>query len=145
MVTEEKYRLKELEHKMSVLMGGRAAEKLIFEHLSTGASDDLNRATDIARSMVMKYGMNETLGPVTYDKENNSFLGGPSYSPRTFSEETAREIDMAVKDITSNAFNYAYDLLNRNKDLLLESAEKLLKQETLVEDDLKPIFEKLSV
>jgi len=145
--TEDRFLMKkkELENKMSVLMGGRAAEKLIFEHLSTGASDDLNRATDIARSMVMKYGMNETLGPVTYDKETNSFLGGPSYSPRTFSEETAREIDMAVKDITSNAFNYAYHILNKNKDLLLESAEKLLQQETLIEEDLKPIFERISV
>ena len=135
----------ELENKMAVLMGGRAAEKLIFEHLSTGASDDLNRATDIARSMVMKYGMNDALGPVTYDKESNYFLGGPSYSPRTFSEETAREIDIAVKGITSNAFDYAYNLLNTNKDLLLESAEKLLDQETLVEEDLQPIFDRLSV
>ncbi|TNF25758.1 MAG: ATP-dependent metallopeptidase FtsH/Yme1/Tma family protein [Deltaproteobacteria bacterium] len=145
--TEDRFLMKkeELENKMAVLMGGRAAEKLIFEHLSTGASDDLNRATDIARSMVMKYGMNDALGPVTYDKESNYFLGGPSYSPRTFSEETAREIDIAVKGITSNAFEYAYNLLNTNKDLLLESAEKLLDQETLVEEDLQPIFDRLSV
>ncbi|TNE96786.1 MAG: ATP-dependent metallopeptidase FtsH/Yme1/Tma family protein [Deltaproteobacteria bacterium] len=145
--TEDRFLMKkeELENKMAVLMGGRAAEKLIFEHLSTGASDDLNRATDIARSMVMKYGMNDALGPVTYDKESNYFLGGPSYSPRTFSEETAREIDIAVKGITSNAFDYAYNLLNTNKDLLIESAEKLLDQETLVEEDLQPIFDRLSV
>lgn len=145
--TEDRFLMKkeELENKMAVLMGGRAAEKLVFEHLSTGASDDLNRATDIARSMVMKYGMHETLGPVTYDKESNSFLGGPSYSPRTFSEETAREIDTAVKGITSGAFDYAYNLLKKNKDLLLESAEELLTRETLVEEDLKPIFDRLTV
>lgn len=145
--TEDRFLMKkeELENKMAVLMGGRAAEKLVFEHLSTGASDDLNRATDIARSMVMKYGMHETLGPVTYDKESNSFLGGPSYSPRTFSEETAREIDTAVKGITSGAFDYAYTLLEKNKDLLLESAQELLTRETLVEEDLKPIFDRLTV
>jgi cell division protease FtsH len=145
--TEDRFLMKkeELENKMAVLMGGRAAEKLVFEHLSTGASDDLNRATDIARSMVMKYGMHETLGPVTYDKESNSFLGGPSYSPRTFSEETAREIDTAVKGITSGAFDYAYTLLEKNKDLLIESAEELLTRETLVEEDLKPIFDRLTV
>ncbi len=145
--TEDRFLMKkeELENKMAVLMGGRAAEKLIFEHLSTGASDDLNRATDIARSMVMKYGMNETLGPVTYDKESNQFLGGPSYSPRTFSEETAREIDTAVKGITSGAFDYAFNLLHKNKNLLEESANLLLDKETLIEEDLKPIFDRLSV
>ncbi|MCO4794003.1 MAG: AAA family ATPase, partial [Bacteriovoracaceae bacterium] len=144
--TEDRFLMKkeELENKMAVLMGGRAAEKIIFGHLSTGASDDLNRATDIARSMVMKYGMNEELGPVTYDKESHTFLEGPSYGPKTYSEETAREIDVAVKNITSKSFQYAFDLLTKNESLLKESAEQLLSQETLIEKDLKPIFEKLS-
>ena len=84
---------------MAVLLGGRAAEKLVFEQISTGAADDLAKATDIARSMVTRYAMVPGLGPVTYDNESQSYLGPQAMSRRTFSEETAREIDSAVREI----------------------------------------------
>src|SRR5690606_16443952 len=80
----------ELENKMTVLLGGRAAEHIVFQHLSTGAADDLQKVTDIARSMVMRYGMDPTLGHVAYESERRSFLpdAGGTASTRTYSEET---------------------------------------------------------
>ena len=136
----------ELENKMANLLGGRAAEKIIFNHLSTGAADDINRATDIARSMVMKYGMEEKLGSITYEVERNTFLGDvPDVlaQNRRFSEETAREIDCAVKILVDNALNKALTILQDNKDILVESSELLLSKETLVQADLSPFFERI--
>ena len=136
----------ELEDKMANLLGGRAAEKIIFNHFSTGAADDINRTTDIARSMVMKYGMEEKLGSITYEVERNTFLGNVPDAlgqNRRYSEETAREIDCAVKVLVDNAFNKALILLQNNKDLLIESSELLLSKETLVQADLKPFFERI--
>jgi cell division protease FtsH len=105
--TEDRYlmTLDELENKMAVLLGGRAAEVLIFGKLSTGAADDLNKATDIARSIVTRYGMNETLGPMTYDREPALFLPGvlPQGRERDYSEQTAREIDCAVRELVAQA------------------------------------------
>jgi cell division protease FtsH len=100
--TEDRYLMtrEELENKMAVLLGGRAAERLVFDHLSTGAADDLAKVTDIARSMVMRYGMWEGLGHVAFDTERPTILGMPNVGvPREFSEETAREIDCAVREI----------------------------------------------
>ena len=136
----------ELENKMAALLGGRAAEKIIFNHLSTGAADDINRATDIARSMVMKYGMEEKLGSITFEVERNTFLGNvPDVlgQNRRFSEETAREIDCAVKILVDNAFKKATTLLQDSRDVLLESSELLLSKETLVQTDLQPFFERI--
>ena len=89
----------ELEKKMAVLLGGRAAEQLVFGHLSTGAADDLVRTTDIARSMVTRYGMVPELGHVAYDRDRPGFLGGPGGCPPTapYSEQTAQAIDAAVR------------------------------------------------
>src|SRR5687767_13422990 len=85
---------------MAVLLGGRAAEEVVFAHLSTGAADDLAKVTDIARSMVMRYGMVKSLGHVAYEEERAPFLGGPlPQGHREYSEETAREIDVAVREI----------------------------------------------
>src|SRR3546814_8490148 len=94
--TEDRYLMtrEELERKIAVLLGGRAAEKAVFGHLSTGAADDLARVTDIARSMVTRYGMDEALGYVTYDRDRPSFLGQPvpqGYAERGYSEETRSE------------------------------------------------------
>ncbi|NDC25452.1 MAG: ATP-dependent zinc metalloprotease FtsH, partial [Proteobacteria bacterium] len=99
--------LNELKNKMAVLLGGRAAEKLIFNHFSTGAADDISRATDIARNMAMRYGMDSHLGSVTYDNETGGFLGGAGVNPfqyRRYSEDTAREIDVSVKETVNQAF-----------------------------------------
>jgi cell division protease FtsH len=129
----------ELENKMAVLLGGRAAEKLVFNHLSTGAADDLAKVTDIARSMVMRYGMEEKLGHVAYEAERPLFLGIPDSMQRgrDFSEETAREIDCAVRKFVESAFDKAAGVLKQRQDLLERGAQLLLQQETLNEEDLK--------
>jgi cell division protease FtsH len=129
----------ELENKMAVLLGGRAAEKLVFDHLSTGAADDLVKVTDIARSMVMRYGMEEKLGHVAYEAERPLFLGVPDSMQRgrDFSEETAREIDCAVRKFVESAFDKAAGILKQRQDLLERGAQLLLQQETLSEEDLK--------
>jgi cell division protease FtsH len=145
--TEERFLMtrEELEQKMAVILGGRAAEHLVFGHLSTGAADDLSRATDIARSMVTRYGMAEQLGPVTYDAEPGGFLNGsvPGLKTRTYSEDTAREIDTAVRDLVQTAFLQARGMLEENRQVLEEGATELLEKETLGEPELKKIFVKV--
>jgi cell division protease FtsH len=135
--TEDRYLMtrEELENKMAVLLGGRAAEHLVFGHLSTGAADDLSKATEIARSMVTRYGMGG-LGPVTYETEPNAFLGMPGGSRRLYAEETAREIDVAVRGLVESAFGRARGILLANRPLLDESAKALLVRETLAGADL---------
>jgi len=146
--TEDRYLMtqEELQNKMAVLLGGRAAEALVFGHLSTGAADDLAKVTDIARSMVMRYGMVAALGHVTYEGERSRFLDMPgSAAPgRDFSEETAREIDCAVRDIVGAAFEQASAILRQHRDLLQAWAEKLLGAETLGEEDLRPLRQQLT-
>jgi len=130
----------ELEAKLAVLMAGRAAEKLVFAEISTGAADDLAKATDIARSMVMRYGMDEHLGHTAYDTDRPNFLGmPPAETQRSYSEETARAIDEAVREIVQHGFDEAYELLDRNRDVLERGAAKLLELETLNEPDLEAL------
>jgi cell division protease FtsH len=134
----------ELENKMAVLLGGRAAEIVIFDRLSTGAADDLAKVTDIARSMVMRYGMVESLGYVSYQEERPPFLavpGAPQPS-RDFSEETAREIDAAVRQLVGQAFERAREILVAKRALLERGAQLLLQKETLVEQDLRTLVGK---
>jgi cell division protease FtsH len=142
--TDDRYLMtrEELENKMAVIMGGRAAEKIVFDHFSTGASDDIGRVTDIARSMVMRYGMEGPLGSVAYESEPVGFLGpqGPGFGARRYSEETAREIDCAVRRIVKGALDKAIGVLTENRQILEEGAQKLLAQETLVESDLAGMF-----
>lgn len=142
--TEERYLMtrEELENKMAVLLGGRASERLIFDHLSTGAADDLARATDIARSMVTRYGMEEKLGHVTYDTEPRTFLDvqqRPTMLERQYSEDTAREIDCAVRDILDAAYAKALGILTRRRADLEKGAAVLLEKETLTEDELTAV------
>ncbi|MET0218020.1 MAG: ATP-dependent zinc metalloprotease FtsH [Burkholderiales bacterium] len=138
--TEDRFLMtrEELENKMAVLLGGRAAEHLVFGHLSTGAADDLSKVTNIARSMVMRYGMDAKLGHVSYDAERQSFLGAAGVVPaeRTYSEETAREIDCAVRKLVDTAFDRSVRLLTERRALLERGAQELLKKETLNEQDL---------
>ncbi|MCW5598715.1 MAG: cell division protein FtsH, partial [Nitrosomonas sp.] len=123
----------ELENKMAVLLGGRAAEQVVFNEVSTGASDDLVRATDIARAMVLRYGMSDALGHVAYDRERSAFLqqGFPVPQSRDYSEETANKIDTAVRSLVDQALERAVGILRRNRALLDKTAEELLKTETL--------------
>jgi cell division protease FtsH len=130
----------ELENKMAVLLGGRAAELIVFDHLSTGAADDLRRVTDIARSMVTRYGMSETLGSVAYDREPGNFLaGGDRPYPvreRDYAEETAATVDHEVRAIVDRVFQRTQGILNARRAILDRSAKKLLEKETLEQSDL---------
>ncbi len=141
--TEERYLMtrSELEQRMLVLLGGRAAEELIFGHLSTGAADDLQKVTSIARAIVTRYGMHDQLGHVVYEKESQNYLGqvAPSFGDKPYSEATAREIDLAVRDIVSDAYQRTLDLLRAREALLRESARQLLERETLGEAELERI------
>src|SRR5512145_3376408 len=127
----------ELENKMAVLLGGRAAEEIVFGRLSTGAADDLVKVANIARSMVTRYGMVESLGQLAYEEEQGRFLMTPGFpKTREFSEQTAREIDVAVRDIVKRSYDKARTILAREKPLLERSAQLLLQKETLAEADL---------
>ena len=136
----------ELENKMAVLLGGRAAELLIFGEVSTGASDDLQKVTSIARSIVMRFGMDAHLGNVAYESDRTNFLGQNSAPPqeRNYSEETAREIDCAVREIVATAFRRSSAILTERKALLEETARDLLARETLDEADLKAIHARIT-
>jgi cell division protease FtsH len=131
----------ELEHKMAVLLGGRAAEQVVFSEISTGAADDLARATDIARAMVLRYGMSEALGNVTYDRERSTFLepGIPMPQTRDYSEETAHAVDAAVRALIDQAFEHAVAILQLNRALLDRTAEELLKTETLNQPQIEAL------
>jgi cell division protease FtsH len=128
---------------MSILLGGRAAEHLIFGHLSTCAADDLSKATEIARSMITRYGMSAVLGHAVYEHEPRGYLDGAQSLGRRYSEETAREIDTEAEALVKSAFERARAFLDANRDLLEESARRLLAQETLAEKDLADLFKKL--
>ncbi|HEY5567939.1 MAG TPA: ATP-dependent zinc metalloprotease FtsH [Gammaproteobacteria bacterium] len=146
--TEDRFLMtrEELENKLTVLLGGRAAERLIFEHLSTGAADDLARATEIARSMVTRYGMDERLGHATYEVERQTFLGlPPTGDVRSLSEDTTRFIDEAVRGIVNAAFERAFGMLKQRRSLLEVGAQQLLKQETLDQSDLKNLATSLPI
>ncbi len=140
--TEDRYLMtrQELENKMAMLLAGRAAEMLLVGHASTGASDDLAKATDIARSMVMRFGMDATLGQVAYESPPSPFLGplpeGMEVGGRQLSPETAREIDCAVRALTETAFQRATELLTQRLSMLEEGSRLLLARETLTEDDI---------
>jgi cell division protease FtsH len=142
--TEDRYLMtrEELENRMAVLLGGRAAETVVFDQLSTGAADDLVKVTDIARSMVTRFGMVEKLGQVTFEETPHSYLGTPTPSfgqERKYSEETAREIDTAVREIVQQAFEKAAGILRSKRAILERTAQKLLEKETLNEAELKAL------
>jgi cell division protease FtsH len=144
--TEDRFlmRREELEAKMTVLLAGRAAEQIVFQHLSTGASDDIAKVTDIARSMVTRYGMDDALGSVAYESEPHRFLGPlAQQEPRRYGEQTAREIDEAILRLVEEAHQRALEILRGNDALLRDGAERLLSKETLDADDLRPLFARL--
>ncbi len=131
----------ELEDKMAVLMGGRAAETLLGEDISTGAADDLAKATDIARGMVLRFGMDDRLGPVAWDTEQGQFLNQPGvyWQPRRFSDETAHEIDVAVRSRLEGALARAVGILRANRAALDEGAASLLAHESLTAEELPKV------
>jgi len=138
--TEDRFLMTRVEllNKMAVLLGGRAAEQVVFHEVSTGAADDLVRATDIARAMVLRYGMSEALGNVAYEREQSAFLQPniPIPQNRNYSEETANKIDIAVRVLVDQALERAINILRVNSTLLDQTAEALLKTETLNQPEI---------
>jgi cell division protease FtsH len=145
--TEDRFLMtrEELENKLAVLLGGRAAEHLVYGHLSTGASDDLARATDIGRSMVTRYAMVPELGNAAFERESSSLLSPDEVSRTPYSEETAREIDRATRSLVDRAFNRARAILDHNRRVMYDGAQELLERETLDEADLEKLFARLSL
>jgi cell division protease FtsH len=146
--TEDRFLMgrQELLDRLCVLLGGRAAEMLTGEDISTGAADDLTKATDIARGIVLRYGMDKRLGPVAWDTDQGSqFLQqqpGSFWRNRRFSEETAREIDQAVKEYLERGLQRALNILQGNRSALEEGAAALLAHETLTGSEIprpKPV------
>ena len=134
----------ELESKMAVLLGGRAAELIVFNHLSTGAADDLRRVTDIARSMVTRYGMSEKLGSVAYERDPGNFLAGADrpypVRERDYADETAAAVDEEVRAIVDDVFERAQGILKARRAILDRAAKKLLEKETLEQGDLEALI-----
>jgi cell division protease FtsH len=145
--TEDRFLMtrEELERKIMVLLGGRAAEKLVFGHLSTGAADDLAKVTDIARDMATRYGMVEDLGYVAWEAQPPRFLDAPAWTPggTNASPATQQRIDEAVRAIVMDAFSRATAVLERNRDVLERCARELLAKETLDEAGLRRLTEGL--
>ncbi len=129
----------ELRGQLAMLLGGRAAEELIFGKVSTGASDDIQKATELAERAVTQYGMSQTLGPVAFDKNSTQFLED-SRTRRTISEAVAAEIDRQVKDNIHYAYRMALDILALNRDLLKSTTQFLLENEVLEGDELQQIL-----
>jgi len=130
--TEDRFLLskEEIEAQIATLLGGRSAEEIIFGSITTGASNDLQRATDLADKMVTSYGMSKVLGPLAYQKQQNQFLGGMEMA-RNVSPATSEAIDQEIKAIVENAHTKALAILNANRDLLESISEKLLETEVI--------------
>ncbi|MGL4484546.1 MAG: ATP-dependent zinc metalloprotease FtsH, partial [Anaerovoracaceae bacterium] len=122
------------------LLGGRVAEKLNLKDISTGASNDIMRATDIAKDMITKYGFSEKLGPINYSSSDEVFLGKDFSTRKNYSEEVANEIDEEVKEIINECFIKAENILKRNKKKLVSVAEALLDVETLDGDQFERLY-----
>lgn len=131
----------ELEEQIVGLLGGRVAEKLVLNDISTGAKNDIERATTIARKMVTEYGMSETLGPIEFGTGHDEvFLGRDFSKTRNYSEEIAALIDKEIKRIIENAYNRAENLLKGNINRLHKVAEALLEKEKLEAEEFEAIF-----
>ena len=135
----------DLEHKIAVLLGGRAAEKLVFGELSTGAADDLARATDIARDMITRFGMDEGLGYIAFEAQRPRFLDTPelAHGGCRVAESTQARIDQAIRDIVMGVFERAYRILDTNRAVLERCARELLARETLDESDIRQLTQGL--
>ncbi|WOB44043.1 ATP-dependent zinc metalloprotease FtsH [Thermoleptolyngbya oregonensis NK1-22] len=141
--TEDRFLLSEAEllGQIATLLGGRSAEEIVFGSITTGASNDLQRATDLAERMVTTYGMSKVLGPLAYQQgQQTSFLGGEMNPRRMVSEQTAEAIDKEVKDIVETAHQKALDILKHNRDLLETIATKLLETEVIEGETLKDLL-----
>jgi cell division protease FtsH len=142
--TEERFlnSKEDLEGQIATLLGGRSAEEIVFGEVTTGAANDLQRATDIAEQMVSTYGMSEILGPLAYDKQGGPrFLGGPNNPRRNVSDATALEIDREVRGLVDRAHERALSILRHNRDLLEDIAQRILQKEVIEGDELKQLLD----
>ncbi len=142
--TEERFlnSREELQGQIATLLGGRSAEEVVFGKVTTGASNDLQRATDIAEQMVGTYGMSETLGPLAYDKQGGGrFLGGGNNPRRTVSDATAQAIDKEVRALVDTAHDQALTILRQNMALLETISQKILEKEVIEGDELKEMLD----
>ncbi len=131
----------ELKGQIATLLGGRSAEEIVFGRITTGASNDLQRATDLAEQMVGTYGMSETLGPLAYDKQGGGqFLGGNNNPRRVVSDATAQAIDKEVRGLVDEAHETALNILRKNLPLLESISQKILEKEVIEGDDLKTLL-----
>jgi cell division protease FtsH len=139
--TEDRYLMtkSELEDRMVVMLGGRVAEEVHFGEISTGAQNDLYRATDIARSMVREYGMSEKLGPLTFERERRPLFLDVMMPPtsKDYSEATAQEIDQEVSALVEKADHRAKEILEAKRDTLEQVAKVLLDKEVLEGEELR--------
>tara|TARA_Y100001978_G_scaffold199418_1_gene213691 strand:- start:3466 stop:5328 length:1863 start_codon:yes stop_codon:yes gene_type:complete len=141
--TEERFlnSKEELQGQIATLLGGRSAEEIVFGKITTGASNDLQRATDIAEQMVGTFGMSEILGPLAYDKQGGGqFLGNGNNPRRAVSDATAQAIDKEVRDLVDNAHDMALKILRNNLPLLESISQKILEEEVIEGDDLKGLL-----
>jgi cell division protease FtsH len=142
--TEERFlnSKEELQGQIATLLGGRSAEEIVFGKITTGAANDLQRATDLAEQMVGTYGMSDTLGPLAYDKQGgNRFLGQGNNPRRSVSDATAQAIDKEVRGLVDRAHDDALEILRQNMALLETIAQKILEKEVIEGDDLRQMLE----
>ena len=133
---------REMNEEIVTLLGGRVAEKLVLEDISTGASNDIERATKVARNMIMRYGFSEKLGPIVYGHdENEIFLGRDFSSTPSYSENVAAEIDAEIREIIDTAFERAVEILTEHMDQLHQVAQYLFEHEKMEEDQFAAMME----
>ena len=133
----------ELRGRLMTLLGGRAAEELIFDRVSTGASDDIQKATDLAERCITLYGMSKTLGPVAIERNQAQFLDGLAQPRRPIGPHLSETIDREIKELIDQAYQMALEILVRNQEVLEQIAQKLLKTETLEGNTLKLLLSEL--
>jgi cell division protease FtsH len=131
----------QLESELAVAFGGRVAEELIFGRISTGASNDIKQATALANRMIRVWGMNESLGPLSYDQgEEHIFIGREISHPREYSEDTARKIDAEVAGLINRCYAVAREVLSENLELLHRLSDLLLEKETVLGEELDALI-----
>jgi cell division protease FtsH len=140
---EDKYLASDTKFQADLVMmlGGRAAEQVVFNRVTTGAGNDLDRATDLARKMIMEYGMSSDLGAMTYgEREEMVFLGRNIAEHRNYSEAIARKIDSEIRQVINRAYNSSVELMTKHRDLLDDLARNLIENETLSEEEVETLL-----
>lgn len=128
-------------HQIMVSLGGRIAEELIFDDITTGASSDIKKATEVARKMVTRYGMSDNIGVINYDEEGDDvFIGRDLAHARSHSELVAGKIDAEVKDIVDDCYAKAKEIIMENEEVLHKCAELLLKKERITMAEFEKLF-----